>query len=39
MLRYAWKEGWGWGYVHLENEKQIPEVLELLEKAYNKYLS
>ncbi len=34
--RYVWKEGWGWGYIHLENEKQIPEVMELLKKSYNK---
>ena len=32
--RYVWKEGWG--YIHLENEKQIPEVMELLKKSYAK---
>ena len=34
--RYVWKEGWGWGYIHLENEKQIPEMIDLLKKSYNK---
>lgn len=34
--RYVWREGWEWGYIHLEDEKQIPEVIELLKKSYNK---
>lgn len=33
---YVWREGWTWGYIHLEHERQIPEVTELLKKAYNK---
>lgn len=34
--RYIWREGWEWGYIHLEDEKQIPEIIELLKKSYNK---
>lgn len=34
--KYVWKEGDTWGYIRLENEKQISGVLELLRKSYNK---
>ena len=38
--RYVLAKGWNdWGYIHLENERQISEVVNLIEKTHRKYLS
>lgn len=32
----AKQPGWEWGYIHLEDENQVAEVIELLKKSYDK---
>lgn len=36
--KYTWKEGWGWGYVHITSVKEIDEFMPLIKKSYDKSL-